>query len=742
MLGRIQSALGRAPADPTPTVDDRKFGWFAGVFTPTILTILGAIMYLREGWVVGNAGLLGALTIILLAHIITICTGLAVSSLATNTKVGAGGAFAIISQSLGLEIGGSVGLPLYVSQGFSVALYVLAFAEGFISMFPAVDAPSMWLVAPVTFALVFIVAYISAQFAVRIQFVIMVIIGISLVSIVLASFPIAGRPGFVYEPVLFGDYSEASFWGTFAIFFPAVTGIMAGISMSGVLRDPRKGIPLGTMSAIFLGLIVYVGLAYWLSRVATPEELLSNSTIIVDRAVWGWSILAGMLGATFSSALGSLVAAPRVMQALAVRKLLPYSATFARESADGEPRAAMLATGLIGLLTLLLAIPLGGLNAVAEILSLFFLITYGMLNVVVLIEQTLGMVSFRPVFRVPLIVPFLGMAGCVFVMFLVNPIFSLIAIVIVVGLYTVLARRTLESLKTDVRSGLFLSMAEWAAVRATQMPPATERTWRPTLLVPVRSTAGLVGSYRFLWALTNPQGGVSVLAVHPQGDDHKLKDLEVITQSFLDEGIFAQATRMEDDDFVGAVRNATQVLRRTFFRPNLLFLRLYRHSDLNELQTLIDRTAAYSMGIVLLARHPVIELGRERLINVWVTLQDAGWEGNLRQSNIDLSILMSYQLARNWRGTINLCTAVAPEREAEAHAFLSELSSLARLPRGTELHVFTQPFMDALGAAPRADLGIFGLSRQPDLEFVQRIVDRVDTSCAFVRDSGEESALA
>mgnify|MGYP006296865705 CR=1 FL=1 len=41
----------------------KKFTTFGGVFTPDVLTILGVIMYLRLGWVVGNAGFLGAVAI-------------------------------------------------------------------------------------------------------------------------------------------------------------------------------------------------------------------------------------------------------------------------------------------------------------------------------------------------------------------------------------------------------------------------------------------------------------------------------------------------------------------------------------------------------------------------------------------------------------------------------------------------------------------------------------------------------
>ncbi|MCA9985357.1 MAG: amino acid permease, partial [Anaerolineales bacterium] len=311
---------------------DRKFGMFAGVFTPTVLTILGAIMYLRTGWVVGNAGLGGAIAIILLAHIITVSTGLAVSSVATNTRVGAGGAFAIISQSLGLEVGGSVGIPLFLAQCISVALYVLAFTEAWLRIFP--NHPD-GLVAILTFVLVFAIVYISAQFTSRTQFIILFIVGFSLFAILLASFPIEGRPGLTETPVFWGEFQDANFWQTFAVFFPAVTGIMVGISLSGSLREPRRDIPIGTMSAIGVTMVIYLSLAYWLARAAPMDVLRENTTILVDKAFYDWAILAGMLGATFSSALGSLVAAPRVIQALALYDILPFSDRLSRESGDG-----------------------------------------------------------------------------------------------------------------------------------------------------------------------------------------------------------------------------------------------------------------------------------------------------------------------------------------------------------------------------------------------------------------------
>jgi hypothetical protein len=306
-----------------------------------------------------------------------------------------------------------------------------------------------------------------------------------------------------------------------------------------------------------------------------------------------------------------------------------------------------------------------------------------------------------------------------------------------------LARRHLATLDTDVRSGLFESVAEWAVKRTRQLQSAPERTWKPVILVPLRSADTLSGSYLFLKAVAAPKGTVQALGIFPKGEVDKLEGLELLTKAFRDDGIYAQATRLEEDDFVNGVRVATQVLRNTFYRPNILFLHLRPESDLDELQQLIDKTAAYQMGIALLARHPVIELGREQLINVWVSNQGPEWKHELYESNLDLALLLAYQLAQNWQGRITLCMAVPDEEtKTKANRFLARLVSLARLPKDTEIVVTLLSFKEAVAQAPRADLDIFGLSREPDMQFVQNLTKLVNGSCVFVRDSGDESALA
>lgn len=735
-----QAASVRA-RDAAPAATSRKFGTFAGVFVPTLLTILGAIMYLRLGWVVGNAGLFGALAIILLAHMITISTGLAVSSMATNIRVGAGGAFSIISQSLGIEVGGSISVPLYLAQAISTTLYVFAFTEGWQRIFP--QSPT-WLVALLTLVAVFVIAFISARLASRIQFLILAIVAFSLVSVVLGSFPINGQQGMIYTPVLIGDFPDGSFWVIFAVFFPAVTGIMAGINLSGALKDPRRSLPIGTMSAILIGMAIYLGLAYWLAHVATPEELLTNTTVMVDKAYFDWAVLAGLLGATFSSALGSLLAAPRVLQALARHGVMPYGSALAKATDSGEPRQAMLMTGVVALLATLFGLAAGGLNAIAPLITMFFLITYFMLNAVVLIEQQLNMVSFRPTFAIPRLVPLVGMLGCLFVMFLINAIFSIVAIAVALGLYEYLVHRQLEAPWEDVRSGLFFSLANWAVSRVSNLPDAPERTWRPSLLAPVESTHELQGSYRFLWAIVAPQGSVHALGIYLRGERERVTDLDMLVHGFRQDHIVGFTTLMEKDSFVEGTFAAMEILSSEFFRPNILFLRMLPDAQREDLRRLLCRAADFRMGVILYVPHPLVGLGQEQVVNVWVREQGPEWELGLRLVNMDLALLLAYQLARNWHGRINLCMAVpdATTRERAA-AFLRQLIDVARLPSGTNVILFEGSFWDALPRAPRADLSLLGLQLEnPDLDFVARVAAVTDASCLFVRDSGDESALA
>ena len=256
-------------------MSQKTLGTFEGVFTPTILTIIGVILYLRLGWVVGTVGLGGAIVIILLSHVATITTGFSLSSMTTNVRIGAGGFYSLISRSLGLEAGAAIGLPLYCSQAFSVALYIIGFTEAWRNIFPD---HNLQVVATVTLLLLTILSFIGVKAAMKMQYVIMAAIVISLLSFFL------GRGQGEDQIVFWHQANDFSFWKVFAIFFPAVTGIAAGAAMSGDLKDPQRSMPLGILSAVGIGLVIYITIAVWYAVMASPDQLKSNYTIMIDIA--------------------------------------------------------------------------------------------------------------------------------------------------------------------------------------------------------------------------------------------------------------------------------------------------------------------------------------------------------------------------------------------------------------------------------------------------------------------------
>lgn len=720
----------------------QRFGTFTGVFSPTLLTILGVIMYLRLGWVVGNAGLFGAWLIILLACTITGCTGLAMSSITTNIRIGAGGAFSIISQSLGLEVGGSVGIPLYLSQSLSVAMYIFGFREGWLWLFPRHPA---LLVDTLIFLVLFVIAYISANLAFRVQYLIMGMIAASLISVLVA----AARGSMRYAPMAWGAFPGSpenhfmgvSFWYVFAVFFPAVTGIMAGVNMSGELKNPRRSIPIGTMSAIGLSLLIYIGMAYWLARSASPRELVSNYTVMIDRAAWRPAVLAGLLGATFSSALASLVGAPRILFALGEHRILPQGEWLCRRAKNGEPRNSMLMTGGIVLAALLVR----DLNAIAPLISLFFLITYGMINVVLLIEQNLGLVSFRPTLRISRIVSLVGAAGCLFAMFIENPTFSLVAVTFVVIMYGILLRAHLQAPFGDVRSGLFGAVAEWAAKKVSDLPAARERTWQPNLVVPVESPRELRGTFRLLYSLARPKGTLKILGLSTGGETARLSNrLPALTEIFQRQGLFTSWAIMDTSSFGVGVVGGMQALRGAFLRPNMVFLTMPADPAREEdIRLIFGKAREERLGVLLFAQHPAAGLGLEKTINLWVHERSPNWEIHMELGNLDLCILTSYLLQRNWNARLNLITIVPDDSQvAPAREFLRQLIEWTRLPANTETFVASGDYRNHLATAPEADLHVFGIPDNLDFPYLRSFVGETRSSCMFLMGSGVESALA
>ncbi|NJN82888.1 MAG: amino acid permease, partial [Caldilineaceae bacterium] len=610
-----------------------RFGTFAGVFTPNVLTILGLILFLRTGWVVGQAGLVGALVIVLLSNIITLLTGLSLSAIATSMRVRTGGNYYMISRSLGLEIGGAIGIPLYLSQAISVAFYIIGFTEALLSVpfFQGFDPRMISTALVLGFGLI---AYIGADFALKIQYIVLAALGAALVS-----FFAGGWDSFI-PPTLTPEYSEGvSFWIVFAVFFPAVTGITVGASMSGDLKDPGKSIPLGTMASILVTAIIYIATVIWLSLHATPAELVSNNLIMEDIAAWPILILIGVWAATLSSALGSVIAAPRVLQALSLDRVVPR--WFGKQlGSRTEPRAAVLATVVIALVV----IWSGDLNFVAPVISMFFLNTYGMTNLAAGIEKLVGNPSYRPRFNIHWSVSMLGAFGCYGAMFLINAPATILAIVISYGIYFNLERRSLTRTWGDVRSGIWFALARLSLLRL-ESQRYHAKNWRPNILVFTGQPHNRQELVRMADWLSSGKGIVTFVQLLV-GEFDQLKGPRLrqaarrhIRSYILERDMMAFAEADVVRDFFEGALTIIQAHGVGGLEPNSVLLGWSRQSQGRTAQIkLMRKSAALGKSVFFLHMDEEQQFGRQQVINVW-------WRG--RGGNADLMLLIAHLIGQN-----------------------------------------------------------------------------------------------
>lgn len=715
-----------------PLESRRTLGTYVGVFRPTLLTIFGVMMYLRMGWVVGHAGLAGALMILFMTFIITGTAALSFSSITTNIRLKAGGVFALVSQSLGLEAGGAVGLPLYLAQSLGAALYIYGFAEGWNYLFPSHDPR---IVIAATFFCSLVLSIISENLALKMQSLVMVGVILALGSM-FAGFWTTTE---YQSPQLWGDFEAGSIWVLFAIFFPAGTGIKVGASLSGKLKDSRISIPVGTLAAWGVALVTYMALMVWYSMVAPVDQLKNNYLVATEYSVWGNAVLIGLLSSCISATLSSLVAAPNVLAALGANQIIPKGKFISKESKGGTPRNAMVINGIFVGLALLL----GDLNRIAMVITMFFLITYATLNIVVLVEQSLNLVSFRPTFKVPTWVPTLGTITSVLAVTIIHPFFGLVALGVVVGLYVYLEKRQLETPWETVRSGIFMGLADWAARKVqTTQTEGMERAWKPDILVPIKYSQQLQGKYRFLLSLVAPKGSIQALTIKSKTNEPDVDRLSEIIHYFRAEGLFATQSVVDADSITRGTEIGISILKGSFFTPNILYIDT-SHLNSEEVSELFTVARTHEMGVAMLVLNGQALFGREREINIWVRDQSPDWKLGLRLANLDLAILLGYQLLRNWNGKINLVTVISKEENiAPADEFLNSLAKDARLPTNTEIFLYHGTFEESIEQVPRADVNIFGLSREIGADRLRDLSTKTKSSCLFVLDSGNESALA
>ena len=469
-----------------------NFGTFSGVYTPALLTILGLVMFMRINYVIGNGGVYHTLLILVIGSSITLATVFSISAIATNLNIGGGGAYYLISRVLGPSFGTTIGVTLFISQTLAIAFNILGATEALVSAFP--DLREYFPLLNVGIGLLLgLLVWRGADWAIKAQFFIMAILGVSILCFLLGPLPHFSTQTFMENltPAPGGISSIT----LFSLFFPAVTGIMAGVNMSGDLKAPHISIPRGTFLAFGTAIAIYLLQIFVAAGCFDRQAMIEQPYLLLcQNALFGMSfmILAGVQAATLSTALGWLLGAPRVLQSLGVDNAIPGIVFFKPGvGPQNEPRRAILFVVILCVPLLLWCgfmsrdttdISYSPINVVSELVSLFFLFTYAIINLAAFVESVSANPSFRPRFRFfHWSIAAYGAAACCTAAFLIAPGLSILAAVILLALYIWVRYRNLEMAYGDARRGFIYSTIHTLLLQLPSLP-LHSKNWRPTIV--------------------------------------------------------------------------------------------------------------------------------------------------------------------------------------------------------------------------------------------------------------------
>ncbi len=699
----------------------KKFGAFSGVFTPSLLTILGVIMYMRLGWVVGQAGLIATIGIILIAHIISVTTGLSISSIATDKKIKVGGIYYMLSRTLGLPMGGAIGIALFLGTALSISLYIIGFAESFLSI-PAIagflhlqpGVESYRIVGTVIIIILVILAFISTSLAIKSQYLILGAIVLSLVSIFVGFFT---HPELMPDKPLMGlASSDVSLEMIFAIFFPAVTGFTAGVAMSGDLKDPKKNIPIGTILAIVVGFIVYmamaIGFAYFVNR-----ELLIGDTNIVLKVAWVPAlVVAGIWGATLSSALGGILGGPRILQALSQDKVMPK--IFGKGSgSSNEPRNALIMIFLIAEGGILI----GELNLIAGVVTMFYLASYGFINLAYVLESWAS-TDFRPSFKVSRIFGIVGFVFAFVIMFKLDMLSMLAAFAVIGGIYFILKRKQLKLEFGDVWQSVWNSVVRRGLQRLS-VKAIEERNWQPNIILFSGGTENRLHLLEFGKSLVGKFGMLSNfdLVEEPSAKVLFPKHKQRQQTSEDESGIFTRRQSCRD------IYEGIEMIARTYgfsgVEPNTIVMGWARQTkNPQRFQKLLHTVNDLDYNVLLIDYDKRFGYGNHQQIDIW-------WRGEGNNGNFALTLAKFMVASSFWENAkIRLMIVNFENNKASyIHRRADEILTNMRLEAEVKIinnQIEQKPVYDIIRLESKsADIvfaGIPEINEENEAEFVQK----------------------
>lgn len=658
----------------------------APVFFTAISTILGAIMFLRFGYAVGSVGFIGTLGIIMFAHLVTIPTAMAIAEIATNQKVEGGGEYYIISRSFGINVGAAIGIALYLSQAISVAFYIIAFAEAFgplleyLSSNFGIELYDKRLISiPATIILSVLIIKKGANLGMKALYVVVAILFLSLIMFFLGSTEYQSS---------FADFdwdntvpNPDNFFLVFAIVFPAFTGMTAGVGLSGDLKDPKKSIPMGTLLATISGMIIYVFIAYKMSNSADPQSLVDDQLIMMDIAIWGPIIPIGLACATISSALGSILVAPRTLQALGGDKVFPLMKINAYLSkgkeGSNDPVNATIITAVIALIF----VSIGDVNVVAEVISMFFMITYGSLCLISFLQHFAADPSYRPSFKSKWYISLLGALLCVYLMFKMNTQYAIISIIMMTIIYVFITQtsKSKEGL-AKIFQGVIFQISRKLQV-FLQKVEIGEENWRPSVICISQDFFSRPSAFQLMRWLSHRYGfGTYIHYINGYLSKDTNEKAKIELQRLLKATGISKSNVYVDTlispSFTSAVAQSMQLPSVSGKDINMILFE-YSKNKLEDLDHIIDNftmVKAAQFDICLLGSSDK-EFGFMHEIHIWLTPNDL--------KNSSLMILLGYIIMghRDWRDAeIKIFAVISKSETSEKEENLVAKIKEGRLP--------------------------------------------------------------
>ncbi len=708
----------------------RKFGT-APVFFTAISTILGAIMFLRFGFAVGNVGFVGTLIIVLVGHAVTIPTAMAIAEIATNQRVEGGGEYYIISRSFGLVIGSAIGIALYLSQAISVAFYIIAFTESLSTLFDylfATYAMPEWLTwllrqkqtvgIPALLLLTYVMLAKGASLGVKALYVVVATLGISLVAFFIGETEYARTHEFdplatVYnttedttatsqnlqmdsdtdrilpqnEPEEDSDDQSSipiGFFTVFAIIFPAFTGMTAGVGLSGDLRDPGRSIPLGTMAGTIGGMIVYLFIAYKLAISASPQDLADTSKLVMaDIAFQGWWIVPlGLAAATISSALGSIMVAPRTLQAISRDQIFPTPKInnwlSIGKGASDEPYNASVVTVVIAAAFILM----GALDSVAQIISIFFMVTYGSLCLISFLNHFAADPSYRPRFRSRWFISLFGALACFGLMFLMSPVYALLAIATMIGLYFFISYYNQDKKSIAlIFQGVIFQFSRQLQIFLQNADKEQTQSWRPSAIALSEASFKRLGAFHILRWIAHKYGfGTYIhlikgyLSKQTNIEARYCKERLVKMAQASDSNIYVDT--LISPSYTSSIAQVIQLPGMVGTENNLILFEFSKNNPENLLEIVENYKLVHSVAFDMIVLGSSEKgFGLKQQIHIWLTAAD--------YRNANLMILLAYIIMghRDWKYAEIKIFAIFPEDNIEQERNrLSMLIEAGQLP--------------------------------------------------------------